>query len=235
MLLQKADSSLVGFNVSGANGDFELKNVSRGNYFVKVTYAGLIPSTKLVNFPTVGEEVQLGNFTMLTHTTMLEGVTIKGEKTPVTVKRDTIEYNATAFTVKPNANVEDLLKKMPGIDVESDGTVRAQGEQVRKVMVDGREVFGRDPKIATRNLPADAVNKVQVFDKKSDQAVFSGIDDGQREKTINLELKDEKRKGAFGNMMAGAGTNDRFQGKLSVNRFRKGEQMSVLGMGNNVN
>lgn len=235
MLLQKADSSLVGFHISGADGAFTLKNVSRGSYFVKVTYAGLTPRTKQVNFPAAGDVLELGAFVMLTNTTVLEGVTIQGEKTPVTLKRDTIEYNATAFTVKPNANVEDLLKKMPGIDVESDGTIRAQGEQVRRVMVDGREFFGRDPKIATRNLPADAIDKVQVFDKKSDQAVFSGIDDGQREKTINLELKDEKRKGAFGNMMAGGGSNDRFQSKLSVNRFRKGEQISALGMGNNVN
>lgn len=235
MLMQKSDSSLVGFSVSGAGGLFELRNVSRGNYFVKVTYAGLTPLSKEVTFPATGEQVTLGELRMVPFTTVLDGVTIKGETAPVTVKRDTIEYNATAFAVKPNANVEELLKKMPGIDVETDGTVKAQGEEVRRVMVDGREFFGRDPKLATRNLPADAVNKVQVFDKKSDQAVFSGIDDGQREKTINLELKEEKRKGAFGNMMAGAGNNDRFQSKLSINKFRKAEQMSVLGMANNVN
>src|SRR6185369_16332521 len=134
-----------------------------------------------------------------------------------------------------NASVEDLLKKLPGVEVDTDGTVRAQGEQVQRVMVDGREFFGRDPKLATRNLPADAVEKVQVFDKKSDQSVFTGIEDGQREKTINLELKEEKRNGAFGNIMGGAGTNDRFQGKASINRFSKGKQLSFLGMGNNVN
>jgi len=124
---------------------------------------------------------------------------------------------------------------MPGMQVDTDGTITAQGEQVQRVMVDGREFFGRDPKLATRNLPADAVDKVQVFDKKSDQAVFTGIEDGQREKTINLELKEEKRHGAFGNLMAGAGTEDRFQAKASVNKFAKGDQLSFLGMGNNVN
>jgi hypothetical protein len=124
---------------------------------------------------------------------------------------------------------------MPGMEVETDGSIRAQGEQVQRVTVDGREFFGRDPKLATRNLPADAIDKVQVFDRKSDQAVFTGIDDGQREKTINLELKEEKRNGAFGNLMGGAGTDDRFQAKASVNKFAKGEQLSFLGMGNNVN
>nr|MCU0419842.1 outer membrane beta-barrel protein [Cyclobacteriaceae bacterium] len=235
MLLQRSDSSLVAFQVSGAQGGFEMKNVARGNYFVKVTYTGLVPLSRAVRLPEQPSEVDLGRFQMVTLTTQLEGVVVRGEINPVTVKRDTIEYNVTAFKTKTNATVEDLLKKMPGIDVETDGTVKAQGEQVRRVMVDGREFFGRDPKIATRNLPADAINKVQVFDKKSDQAVFSGIDDGQREKTINLELKEEKRKGAFGTLMAGAGTDSRWQGRLSLNRFRKNEQLSVLGMGNNIN
>jgi hypothetical protein len=151
------------------------------------------------------------------------------------VKRDTIEFNAGSFKTKANSNVEDLLKKLPGVEVETDGTVRAQGEQVQRVLVDGREFFGRDPKLATRNLPADAVEKVQVFDKKSDQAEFTGIEDGQREKTINLELKEDKRNGIFGNLTAGAGTEDRFQFKGNLNRFGKGQQLSVLGMGNNIN
>src|SRR5205085_275873 len=110
-----------------------------------------------------------------------------------------------------------------------------KGEQVQRVTVDGKEFFGRDPKLATRNLPADAVDKVQVFDRKSEQSQFTGIDDGQREKTINLELKEEKRNGAFGTMMAGYGTNDRYTGKANINRFSKGKQLSFLGMGNNVN
>ena len=104
-----------------------------------------------------------------------------------------------------------------------------QGEQVRRVTVDGKNFFGTDPKIATRNLPADAISKVQVFDKKSDQAAFTGIDDGQREKTINLELKEEKRKGAFGNVMGGLGTEERYQAKANINRFQRERQFSLLG------
>lgn len=235
MLLNPKDSSLVNFGISDIKGAFEIKNVSKGSYQLKITFVGYLPYVKNFTTPETGTEVQLGVIKLQTLTKELEALIIKGEKAPVTVKRDTIEFNAGSFKVKANANVEDLLKRMPGMEVESDGTVRAQGEQVQRVTVDGREFFGRDPKLATRNLPADAVEKVQVFDRRSDQATFTGIDDGQKEKTINLELKEEKRNGAFGNLMAGAGTEDRFQAQGSINRFGKGQQISFLGMGNNIN
>lgn len=234
MLLSSADSSLVNFGVSNSKGYFEVKGISRGRYWLKITFVGYRPLFQTVE--AVGEpELDLGVLLMQPLTQELAELIVQGEKNPVTVKKDTIEFNAGSFQVKTNATVEDLLKKLPGVEVETDGSIKAQGEQVQRVMVDGREFFGRDPKLATRNLPADAVDKVQVYDKKSDQAVFTGIEDGQREKTINLELKEEKRKGAFGTLMAGAGTEDRFQARASINKFSKGQQLSFLGMGNNVN
>ena len=148
---------------------------------------------------------------------------------------DTIQYNAGSFKTQPNANVEDLLKKLPGVKVEKDGTVKAQGEEVKKVLVDGKEFFGDDPKIATKNLPADAVDKVQVFDKLSDQAQLTGFDDGNSEKTINLKLKKDKKKGMFGKANAGGGTDGRYQGKFNINSFKGARQMSAIGMGNNTN
>jgi hypothetical protein len=235
MLLNAKDSSLVNFGVSDTKGFFALKNIAHGRYIFKVSFVGYATHTQIVAPEPGVVEVDLGKVKLRPQSTQLEEVVVQGEKAPVTVKRDTIEFNAASFKTKANANVEDLLKKMPGIDVENDGTVRAQGEQVQRVTVDGKEFFGRDPKLATRNLPADAVDKVQVFDRKSDQSQFTGIDDGQREKTINLELKPEKRNGAFGTLMAGAGTNDRYQGRANINRFTKGKQLSFLGMGNNVN
>lgn len=235
MLLQPSDSSLINFGVSDAKGFFEIKNLNRAAYLFKVSFVGFATHTQQIS-PSAGlVELNLGQVKLRPKTTELNEVVVQGEKAPVTVKRDTIEFNAGSIKTKANANVEDLLKKMPGMEVENDGTIRAQGEQVQRVMVDGREFFGRDPKLATRNLPADAIDKVQVFDKKSDQAVFTGIDDGQKEKTINLELKEEKRNGAFGTLMAGGGTEDRFQGRASINKFSKGQQLSVLGMGNNIN
>jgi hypothetical protein len=235
MILSTKDSSLVNFGVSDGRGVFEIKNVNAGNYIVKVTFVGLTPFTKLFSTNPATPTIDVGQLKMEPLNKQLEEIVIVGEKNPVTVKRDTIEFNASSFKTKANANVEDLLKKLPGVEVDTDGTVKAQGEQVQKVTVDGREFFGRDPKLATRNLPADAIDKVQVFDKKSDQAQFTGIEDGQREKTINLELKEEKRNGAFGKMDGGIGTEDRFAVKANINKFGKGKQLSFLGMGNNIN
>jgi hypothetical protein len=237
MLLSSKDSSLVNFGVSDLKGFFEIKNVSKGEYLLKITFVGYANYMKRLATPTDAtvSVIDVGRIKMVPLTRQLDEVVVKGEKNPVTVKKDTIEFNAGSFKTKTNATVEDLLKVMPGMEVETDGTVKAQGEQVQRVTVDGREFFGRDPKLATRNLPADAIDKVQVFDRKSDNAQFTGIDDGQREKTINLELKEEKRNGAFGNLMAGVGTDDRYKATGNVSRFGKGKQISFLGMGNNVN
>jgi outer membrane receptor protein involved in Fe transport len=235
ILLNPTDSSLVNFGATNTDGFFELKNIKYGNYLLKITFVGNKTFSRTIS-PTPGQLIlDLGVVKMEEATTKLDEVIVMAEKTPVQIKGDTIEYNATAFKTKQNDNVEELLKKLPGVEVETDGTVKAQGEEVKKVTVDGREFFGRDPKLATRNLPADAIDKVQVFDKKSDQTEFTGIDDGQREKTINLELKEEKRNGVFGNVTGGIGTDERFTGKLSLNRFKKGQQLSFIGQGNNIN
>jgi hypothetical protein len=236
MLLNPKDSSLINFGITDARGFFEMKNILKAEYQLRITFVGYAPYSKSLSKNDFSAPViELGKLKLKPSTRELDEVIVKGQAAPVSVKHDTIEFNASSFKVQTNANVEDLLKKMPGMEVQSDGTIKAQGQEVQRVMVDGREFFGRDPKLATRNLPADAVKKVQVYDKKSDQSVFTGIDDGQREKTINLELKDEKRNGAFGNITGGAGTNDRWQGKANLNKFGKGKQLSFLGMGNNVN
>jgi len=236
MLMNPKDSSLVNFGVSDTGGNFEIRNVSKGVYQIRISFVGFGVYQKLVNVDqSTGTIVDLGQLKLQSESQLLDDITVTGTKAPVTVKRDTIEFNAGSFKTKANANVEDLLKKLPGVEVETDGTIRAQGEQVQRVTVDGREFFGRDPKLATRNLPADAVEKVQIFDKKSDQAAFTGIDDGSKEKTVNLELKEEKRNAAFGNLMAGAGDDNRRQAKANINRFTKGKQISFLGMANNIN
>lgn len=236
LFLNPKDSTLVNFGATNKDGLFEVKNLNRAEYLFKVTYVSQAPLFVKISPKPDDLIIDLGVQKMEPASTMLGEVQIRGERAPVTIKKDTIEFNASSFKTQPNAVVEDLLKKMPGMEVDNDGTIRAQGEQVQRVTVDGKEFFGRDPKLATRNLPADAVDKVQVFDKKSDQAAFTGIDDGQREKTINLELKEEKRNGMFGNATAGYGTpNDRFTGRLSLNRFSKGQQLSIVGTANNVN
>lgn len=235
MLLNPSDSSLVNFSISNSEGFFEMKNLSRASYLLKVTYVGLADFTKLIEPKELEAIIELGDLRMLQQSKQLSEIVIKADRAPVTIKKDTIEFNAPSFKTTENANVEDLLKKLPGVEVESDGTIIAQGEQVEQVTVDGKEFFGRDPKIATQNLPAKAIDKVQIFDKKSDQATFSGIDDGQRQKTINLELKEEYRNGFFGNATGSYGTDHRYSGRISLNRFKKNQQLSFLAMGNNVN
>lgn len=235
LILQAKDSSLVSFAATDALGNFEIKNVSKGDLLLKVTFLGYLPHFAKIGFPAEGQVLDLGALALQPLSNELKEVMVQGEKSPVVFKKDTIEYNAGSFKTQPNAVAEDLLKRLPGVDVETDGSISVKGEKVQRVTVDGKEFFGRDPKLATRNLPADAIDKVQVFDKKSDQAMFTGIDDGQREKTINLQLKEEKRNSAFGNAMAGIGTDERYQAKANLNRFSSGKQLSFLGMANNVN
>ena len=167
--------------------------------------------------------------------TTLDEVVVTKEEPPVTLVGDTVQYNAGSFKTAPNASVEQLLKKLPGMEVDKDGTIKAQGEKVTRVLVDGKEFFGNDPKMATKNLPADAIDKVQVYDKQSEQAQLTGFEDGNYEKTINLKLKKDKKKGMFGKASLGGGTNERVEGRFNVNSFKGARQMSVIGMGNNTN
>jgi hypothetical protein len=235
MLLSAQDSVLVNFSSTDATGLFEMKNVLPKKYLLKVTYVGFAPLVQAIDAEGRSGVYDIGELELKPHSQKLDEITITAEKPPVVVKRDTIEFNADSFKPRESSTVEDLLKKLPGVEVDNDGTIRAQGEKVQRMTVDGKNFFGSDPKIASKNLPADVVSKVQVYDRKSDQAVFSGIDDGQREKTINLELKEEKRKGAFGILNGGVGNDNRFQAKASINKFSKTRQLSFLAMANNVN
>ncbi len=234
-LMQKKDSSLVSFTLTDNKGYFELKGIPYGEYRLLITHVNYRNSNEYFTIDDNKKNIDLGNIIINDKNKVLDEVVVKNEAPPVTIINDTIQYNANSFKTAPNANVEQLLKKLPGVTVDKDGTVKAQGEKVQKVLVDGKEFFGNDPKIATKNLPADAVDKVQVYDKQSDQAQLTGFDDGNYEKTINLKLKEDKKKGAFGKITAGGGTDGRYEGKLNVNSFKGARQMSVIGMGNNDN
>lgn len=232
-LLRAADSVLTRFGATDTEGRFLLKKVPAGSYVLQASYLGYANAYRPVTV--AAEPVDLGAIALQPSSALLGGVDIQAEHSPLRIRRDTIEYNAGAFQTQPGAVVEDLLKKLPGVEVQPDGSIRAHGKEVRQVTVDGKEFFGNDPQIATKNLPADAVDKVQVFDKKSDQAEFSGVDDGRRQRTINLELKEDKKQGVFGNAGAGYGTDNRYEGRFNVNRFNKNTQFSGIGNINNTN
>jgi hypothetical protein len=234
-VMLKKDSSLVTFTITDNRGYFELKGIPNGEYRLLITHVSYHNNNQYFTIDDNKKFLDLGNIPMNDKSKVLEEVVVMNEAPPVTLINDTVQYNAGSFKTPPNANVEQLLKKLPGIQVQKDGSIKAQGEKVQKVLVDGKEFFGNDPKIATKNLPADAIDKVQVYDKQSDQAQLTGFDDGNYEKTINLKLKQDKKKGMFGKVNAGGGNNERYQGKFNVNSFKGARQVSAIGMGNNTN
>ncbi|HYE56472.1 MAG TPA: outer membrane beta-barrel protein [Chitinophagaceae bacterium] len=232
VLLSK-DSTPVTFTIVDNKGNFNIKNLDTGLYRLLVTFQGYSPFSKTFMISKDFKDVDFGTIYMDKQSVMLDEVVV--ERPPIAVKKDTVEFSAGSFKTKPNASAEDLLKKLPGVQVDKDGNVKAQGEDIPKVYVDGKEFFGNDPKLATKNITADMIESVQVFDDMSDQAKFSRIDDGSRTKAINFKLKKDKRKGYFGKGVAGIGTDGRYEGSLSFNRFNGDRRISVLGGINNLN
>jgi len=233
VLIAQEDSTLISFGLTHDDGKFIIERVEAGHYLLQITFLGYGQFERALEIGS--DPVDIGEVLMISSSQLLDEVEINAEHVPMLVKKDTLEYNAAAFQSQPNEMVEDLLRKLPGVEVESDGSIKAQGEEVRQVLVDGKRFFGDDPKIATRNLPADAVEKVQIYDKKSDAAEFSGVDDGEEQKTINLDLKEDRKAGVFGNATGGYGTDDRYKSTASLNRFGGRTRISLLGNFNNVN
>jgi Outer membrane protein beta-barrel family/Carboxypeptidase regulatory-like domain len=234
-VLKKSDSALVNFTMTDKDGKFYLSRLPQGDFRLLITHINYHNSNIYFSLTDTSQEKDLGDWAMNDKTKVLSEIVVNAEAPPVTMNNDSLEYNAASFKTRPNAVVEDLLKKLPGVQVEKDGTVKAQGQKVNRITVDGKEFFGNDPKIATRNLPADAVDKVQVYDRMSDMSQLTGFDDGNSEKAINLKLKKDKKKGVFGKITAGAGTEDRYEGRFNVNSFKGARQFSAIGMGNNTN
>lgn len=232
-VLNPKDSSVVSFKVANTKGEFEIGDLEAGLYRLLISFQGFDNYSKNFMISAAFPEVNLNSVYMLRKGTTLQEVVVEGP--PIQVKKDTVEFRASAFKVKPNANAEDVLKKLPGVQVDKDGNVVAQGENVQKVYVDGKEFFGTDPKLATKNITADMIESIQVFDDMSDQAKFTKIDDGSRSKTINIKLKKDKRKGYFGRAMAGYGTDDRYETSLSFNKFNGDNRISILAGSNNIN
>jgi hypothetical protein len=230
-LVNAKDSSLVAFTRTDSAGNFSFHQLKPGKYRLSASQVNFHPRWK--NFE-LSTDVELGDIYMKDKSIM-EEVTVTAQRPPVVVNGDTLEFNAEAFKTKPNAVVEDMLKKMPGVEVDKDGTIRVNGKRINRVLVNGKNFFNGDPKMATRNLAADAIDKVQVFEKQSDQSEFTGIDDGNKTPTINLKLKKDKKNAAFGKANMAAGTKDRYDGQFNINKFNGDRQLSAIGMANNTN
>lgn len=233
-VVNSADSSLASYGISDKKGIFEIQGLVPGTYNIIITHLSIEPIKKQITISDKNKTVDLGTLVVQKQIKTLGEVVVTNDA-PVVIKNDTVQFKADGFKTKPNATVEDLLKKIPGMQVEKDGTVSAQGETVQKVYVDGKEFFGTDPKLATKNLTADMVESVQVFDDMSDQAKFTKIDDGSRTKAVNIKLKKEKNKGVFGRAQIGHGDQGRYEGNLSFNAFKGDRRVSVLFNANNIN
>jgi hypothetical protein len=227
-LIHPGDSVLVRFTRADANGNFKIE-AGTGKYILMITHPYF--ADYVDNIELTGDQ-KLAPVYLTSKSKLLQEVIIKSGS-PIRIKGDTTEYTADSFKVRANANVEDLLKKLPGIQVDKDGKITAMGEKVTKVLVDGEEFFGDDPGIATKNIRADAVDKVQVFDKKSDQAAFTGIDDGKTDKTINIKLKDSKKNGYFGKAELGGGLPGYYNNLVMANVFKKKRKLSGYGIMSN--
>ncbi len=229
VILSAKDSMLKAFTRTTETGAFSITGLNKGKFILLLTYPGYADYVENFSLDSLQHERNFGKVNLLLKSRLLAAVIIKGTKAAIKIKGDTTEFNASSYTVQPNAKVEDLLRQLPGIQVDKDGKITAQGQTVSKVLVDGEEFFGDDPTLVTKNIRADMVDKVQLYDKKSDQATFTGIDDGQKTKTINVQLKADKKNGFFGKMDAGLGTDKYYQEQALYNVFKGKEKISVYG------
>ena len=216
-------------------GNFEMIDVRPGPYNLKITYIGYKSFTKPLKIFSKESFVNLGNVDITPDNIQTDEVVVNAKAPIGEQKEDTTIFNASSFKTTKDATAEDLVKKMPGVEVDQSGTVKAQGEEVKKVMVDGKPFFGDDPTAALRNLPSEVIDKVQIYDKMSDQSEFSGFDDGQTSKTMNIITKALKRNGQFGKFSAGYGYQDKYNASLNLNIFKGAQRISILGLSNNVN
>ncbi len=234
VLLDPSDSTMLYFGITGNTGNFEIRNIKKGNYLLQASFIGYTAMYRNLNIPEMPDG-NLGTLVLVPQPVNIDQVNVTAERIPMQIRKDTIEYDAKAFKVKPDAVAEELIKKLPGIEVDRSGNIKALGEDVKNVLVDGKEFFGNDPKVATRNLPANAIDKIQLFDKSTDESQFTGIDDGIRNQTLNLVLDEDKKAGLFGDVSAGAGTGNHYQANAKVYHFTDKVQIAALGMYNNIN
>ena len=228
------DSTVVDYTISDKNGNFEIKTKKNDKaVYFKVSYISYADySEKLDN---LNKDKDFGFVKLTENASTLNEVIVQSETPPITIKNDTLEFNASSFKVRPDANVEALLKQLPGVEIDEEGKITVNGKEVNNILVNGKPFFGKDGKIATQNLPAEIISKVQVTDTKTKEEELSGQDATSDEKTINLTIQEDKNKGVFGKANIGYGTDERYESSLLFNYFKDTQKISLLGSGNNIN
>lgn len=241
LLTANADSAFVMGGATDFDGNFSIPDVKRGKYILQASYIGY--DTKSLTIDVRRNTLSVDTIRLAESSIMLREAEVIGVATPIKVMEDTIEYNASSYTTPPNAVVNDLLKRLPGVEVGSDGSITAQGETVKKILIDGEEFFADDPKVAAKNIPVEIVKSAQVITRKSDLARMTGVDDGEDEMVINLTIKDDMNQGWYGSVAAGygpaigAGSTDwnKYKGSFIANGKYGKNMITILGNANNVN
>ncbi|UXX79191.1 outer membrane beta-barrel protein [Reichenbachiella carrageenanivorans] len=226
------DSSKSRYAITDVQGIFLMNEVEQAFYKMSIKSLGYKPYTRTVRISL--EEMNFGNLLLEQDLKVLEDVEIQGAIVAMEVKGDTVLYNADAYKVNPDASTADLVKKMPGIVIDENG-VTANGETVEQVLLDGKRFFGQDPLLSLNTIPAEVVQKVEVFDQQSERSQFTGYDDGNTTRTMNVVTKEDKRNGQFGKAYAGYGTDSRYKAGANINSFKGDQRLTVIGMTNNIN
>ncbi|NER14894.1 outer membrane beta-barrel protein [Leptobacterium flavescens] len=228
------DSTLISYTITNQKGLFELEfKTGEKTVNLFISFNGFSTIRKQLDLDK--NDIDLQTILLEQRAVELSGVDLVGERSPITIKKDTLEFNADSFKARPDANVEDLLKKLPGVEVDSDGKITVNGREVNQILVNGKPFFGNDTNIATKNLPKEIVDKIQVVDTKTDTEKFTGKESDSENKTINITIKKDKNKGLFGRLTGGYGTDERYQLSGIVNSFNDKQRLSVLASSNNIN
>lgn len=226
------DSVFIVGSVTNEDGDFTIENLKPGSILIKITYLGHVDLLFKKQLTT--QSLILGNITLQEKSSTIKEIVIEGQVKMAEIKGDTTQYNSGAFKTNPDATAEDLVNKLPGVTTE-DGKMKAQGEEIKQVLVDGKPFFGDDPSAVLKNIPSDVIDKIQIFDRKSDQSQLTGFDDGNTSKTINIITKTQFRNGIFGKAFAGYGYDDKWKAGYSVNFFKDKRRITILATTNNIN
>lgn len=233
-VLSPKDSTMIAGNVTDMDGKFAI-NTRFGKYLLKVSFVGYKTVFRDVEISRQKPKFNSGNIELSSDAIMLEGAVVVGQAPEVTAVDDTLVYNSSAYRVPEGSALEELVKKLPGAEIDDNGKITINGKEISKIMLDGKEFFADDPNIALKNLPVNIIDKLRTYEKQSDMAKATGIQDGEEETVLDLTVKPGMNKGWFGNADVAGGTHDRYSGKVLMNRFYEGNQFTVIGSSNNVN
>ena len=235
VLLQPKDSAQAAGVSSDLEGKFKLPSVKAGNYILRISFMGFQTYYRNIVLPKGDKSINLGTITMQENSKMLKEAEVTAKLAQVEMSADTFIFNADAYRLPEGSMLDELVKKLPGAEVDDDGNIKINGKSVSKIMVDGKEFFQNDTKMAMKNLPSKLIKKLKSYDKKSDYSRITGIDDGEEETVLDLTVKKGMKEGWVGNIDGAYGTEDRYSAKLNINRFMDNKFLSVVGSRNNVN